>query len=104
MSEDKIQFRRSGEWTMVYLNGKLVKYGDSYHADEWLQSRCGVEVVDDEAGICIPDGHNPILSLAEVEAIERSRTEMARQAVALREKATELLTRAQKLEKGEIEA
>lgn len=97
---DKIQFRLSGEWTMVYLNGVLVKYGDHYQADEWLQERCGVEVVDDEAGICIPDGHHPIELLAEVEENERAAAEVKERADAKRAEAARLLAEAEEIEAG----
>jgi hypothetical protein len=95
---DKIQFRRSGDWTMVYLNGFLVQAGDHYHADEWLQARAGVEVVDDEAGLCIPDGHNAIRSLAEVEEAEARQAARAKEADALRQEAHRLMERADTLE------
>ena len=65
---DEIEFWQCGKWTMVYLNGKLVKCGDHYHADEWLQEQVGVRVVEDNAGFSVPDGHNPIEDLAEAKA------------------------------------
>jgi hypothetical protein len=99
-NEDEIQFRRSGDWTMVYLNGSLVKSGDHYLADEWLQEYAGVEVVDDEAGICIPNGHNAIHSLAEVEAEEMRRAALAGIADRKRAEAAALLAEADKLERG----
>lgn len=100
MSErkDKIQFRRSEDWTMVYLNGSLVKAADHYLADEWLQEYAGVEVVDDEAGVCIPDGHHAIESLAEVEELERAATEKAVRADHLRQQAHTLMEEADALE------
>jgi hypothetical protein len=95
---DHIQFRISGEWTMVYLNGQLVESGDHYHADEWLQERCGVEVVQDDAGICIPDGHNPIRTLAEVEQLEAAAARRKREADEKRAQAQQLLAEANELE------
>lgn len=46
---DDIEFHVEEEWTAVYLDGKLVTVGDSYYADEWLQKRCGVVQVYDDA-------------------------------------------------------
>jgi hypothetical protein len=97
---NKIQFRRSGDWTMVYLNGELVMHGDHYHADEWLQERCGVEVVDDEAGHCIPDGFHPIKLLSEVEEKERAAAELKAKADEKRAEAQRLLDEAEAMEAG----
>jgi hypothetical protein len=91
---DSVQFRRSGEWTMVYLNGQLQLAGDHYHADEWLQEHCGVEVVDDEAGLCIPDGHSALRTLAEVEAAELEYARRSEVAAAKRAEAQHLLDEA----------
>lgn len=96
---DSIEFWRSGEWTMVYLNGELVKYGDHYHADEWLQGRCGVRIVDDERGACIPDGHNPVELLAEAEQNMRTAEELKLAAEAKRERARALLAEADAMER-----
>lgn len=95
---DEIEFWQSGEWTMVYLNGELVKYGDHYLADEWLQERFGVIVVSDEKGFSVPDGHHPIESLAEVKASLESWEEQQRSAAALRQQAADLLAEAERME------
>jgi len=94
----KIEFWRSQDWTMVYEDGQLVKSGDHYLADEWLQAKMGVVVVDDEAGVCIPDGHHAIASLAEV--MERVRERHARldEASDKRAEAKRLLDEAKALE------
>jgi len=97
---DHIQFRQSGEWTMVYLNGELVRSGDHYLADEWLQEHVGVEVVYDEAGICIPDGHNALRTLAEVEEAERAAAVRAEAAAKKRAEAQRLLAEAEEIEAG----
>ena len=96
---DSIEFWQSGEWTMVYLNGELVKYGDSYHADEWLQERCNVVIVQEpEANACIPDGHNPFKTLAEAKAEEQRRADAKLDAEAKRAKARQLMAEADALE------
>ena len=97
---DKIQFRRVQDWTVVYVNGQFAKAGDHYLADEWLQERCGVEVVDDDAGLCIPDGHNPLKTLAEVEAAELDLAERQERARRLREQGAELYAEAERVETG----
>lgn len=99
MSADSIEFWQSGEWTMVYLNGELVKFGDSYHADEWLQERYGVVVVQEpEADACIPDGLNPFKTLAEAKAEVQRRADASLDAEAKRVKARQLLAEADALE------
>jgi hypothetical protein len=93
-----IQFWRSGGWTMVYKDGRLQLAGDHYRADEWLQELCNVTVVDDEAGVCIPDGHNALKTLAEVHVAEEAREERMRAAYLKREQASNLLAEAVELE------
>ena len=93
-----IQFWHSGDWTMVYLDGQLVVSGDHYHADEWLQEHCGVTVVQDDDGICIPDGHNAIKTLDKVMASLRAREDREKRAAALRQQAQNLLDEATGLE------
>lgn len=44
-----IEFHVADGWTAVYVHGKLVRVGDSYLADEWLQELVGVFVVHDKA-------------------------------------------------------
>jgi hypothetical protein len=94
-----IQFWRSGDWTMVYEDGKLIRAGDHYLADEWLQERVGVTVVDDEAGVCIPDGHNAIRTLAEVMEAQRAREGRLANAATKRAEAARLLDEAAALER-----
>jgi hypothetical protein len=93
-----IEFWRSGDWTMVYKDGQLQLAGDHYHADEWLQELCNVTVVDDDAGVCIPDGHNALKTLAEVHAAEDARKHRLQVAENLRIEAARLLADAQELE------
>lgn len=94
----EIEFWRSGEWTMVYHNGELVMAGDHYHADDWLQGLCGVTVVEDDAGVCIPDGRNAIKTLTEVKRREDERLVRLREASEKRQAAEELLAEAARLE------
>jgi hypothetical protein len=94
---DQIQFRTVGEWTVVYVNGKLERAGDSYLADEWLQARYGVEVVDDEDGVCLPDGRTPLPTLAEVEAAEADIAARRARAAELRAQADALAAEADQL-------
>jgi hypothetical protein len=93
-----IQFWRSGDWTMVYEDGRLIRAGDHYLADEWLQERVGVTVVDDEAGVCIPDGHHALESLDEVMAAQRALEDRREGAAAKRAEAVRLMEEAAALE------
>lgn len=92
----EIQFWRSGEWTGVYVDGTLVRYGDHYLADEWLQTRFGVKVIDSDAWI--PDGHSPFKTLAQVETEQDRRTALRIRAEALRRQASDLAAEAERLE------
>jgi hypothetical protein len=92
----EIQFWRSGEWTGVYLNGTLVRYGDHYLADEWLQERHGVKVIDSDAWV--PDGRSPLRTMAEVVAEEDRRAALRIRAEGLRRQANDLAAEAERLE------
>jgi hypothetical protein len=95
MSE--IEFWVSGEWTMVYLDGQLQRAGDSYLADEWLQERCGVKVIQDDAGVCIPDG-KALKTLTEARAAMAAREQRLGAASNFRIEAARLLADADSLE------
>lgn len=99
---DEIEFWQAGEWTMVYFNGELVCYGDHYHADEWLQRRCGVKLVQDDASFSVPDGRNPLKSLAEVRAAMDQAADRTRRAEAIRAEAAALLVKADRIEAGQL--
>lgn len=94
----EIEFWRSGDWTMVYKDGVLQRAGDHYHADEWLQAEVGVLVVDDDAGVSIPDGRNAVRLLSDVKRAEGERLDRLQAADRLRQEAAELLEQAKKLE------
>lgn len=95
---DDIQFWRAGEWTMVYLNGELVMHGDHYHADEWLQQRCGVVVVVDDDSASVPDGFHPVGLLAEAEENLRTAAEVKAEAERKREQARALMAEADQMD------
>ena len=94
---DDIQFWQAGEWTMVYLNGELVRHGDHYLADEWLQERVGVVIVQDDDHASVPDGHHPVHLLAEAQGNRALAEERRTGAARLREQAAALLTEADAL-------
>lgn len=93
-----IEFWVSGEWTMVYKDGQLQCVGDHYLADEWLQELCNVKVVQDDAGVCIPDGHNALKTLKEVHAAADARADRLLDAKQKRDDAAALLAEAEALE------
>lgn len=96
---DEIEFWRCDEWTMVYLNGELVKYGDHYLAEEWLQERCGVKVVDDPWGDSLTDGgRSAHKRLFDAEKAKSVRLDKFKQAADMRRRAQQLLEDAAILE------
>ena len=94
----EIEFWRFQDWTMVYKDGVLQRAGDHYLADEWLQAEMGVRVVEDEAGVSIPDGHNAVRLLADVKRAEGERLDRLQAADRLRQKTATLLAEAAELE------
>lgn len=95
---DDIQFWQAGEWTMVYLNGELVRYGGHDQADEWLRERCGVVVVQDGDYASVPNRRNPVHLLAEAEENRRTATDLREAAERKREQARKLLAEADEME------
>lgn len=100
MANDEIEFWQAGEWTMVYLNGELVCHGDHYHADEWLQQRAGVKVIEDGGNFSVPDGHHPVQKLADVYAAMDEAAERTCRAEEIRRQAAEMLAEAERIETG----
>jgi hypothetical protein len=92
----EIQFWRSGEWTGVYVDGVLVRHGDHYLADEWLQARYSVKVIDSDAWV--PDGFHPLRTLELVAAEQDRRTALKVRAEALRRQAHDLTAEADRLD------
>lgn len=95
----EIEFHRFGEWTGVYLDGKLVRHGDHYLADEWLQDHAGVKVIDSDAWLADSDGRHPFQTLAEVHQETQRRDQLRRTADKMRESAAELTRQAAELER-----
>lgn len=88
---DSIEFHNEGEWTAVYLNGNLVRVGDSYLADEWLQTRYGVVTVDDDAFMQGQSQASGVAkTLDEVRAYATARQERLDRAAELRAEAKRL--------------
>lgn len=99
---DQIEFWVVDGWTVVYLNGDMVRAGDSYLAEEWLQEYVGVKVIRDDRRLCLRDGRNPVLTLDELRAIEKQADARAALAAEKRAQAEVLLAEAEELEKGRI--
>jgi len=96
----RIEFHVAGEWTGVYLDGKLIRVGDSYLADEWLQSFVGVKYVDDDAFMLGQNGYDGVAqTLDEVATFAAQRDANRAQAAALRDEARRLEAQAKELEK-----
>jgi hypothetical protein len=98
VSDDSIEFHRTGEWTAVYLNGKLERVGDHYLADEWLQGYVGVEVVSDDAFMCGGESRQDVAETLEGVAVYREwRDRRLSEAEDLEEQARQLRDKAAQL-------
>jgi hypothetical protein len=96
--DDQIEFWVCDDWTVVYLNGQMIHAGDSYLADEWLQEYVGVKVVNDERKLSLPDGRNPVRTLAELRVIQEQANARAALAAEKRQQAQALLAEAMELD------
>lgn len=99
MSES-IEFHAAGEWTAVYVDGKLERVGDHYLADERLRARVGVVEVDDDAFMQGGDQRDAVAqTLEEVARYARARANRLERAATLRERAQQMIDEAAGLEK-----
>jgi hypothetical protein len=99
MSEN-IEFHVAGAWIAVYLDGKLQRVGDSYLADEWLQSHFNVKVVYDDAFMRGGDHRDTVANtLDEVRDYALERDQLLSRATELHEQAAELEAKAKALVK-----
>jgi hypothetical protein len=89
----------SGEWSALYVDGELVKYGDHYLVDEWLASHLGVEDLYND-DFLLPDGRTVLSTLHEVEVRTADREARLSAAEELRAQAEVLRRKAEDLEKG----
>jgi len=91
-------YQGSGEWSALYVDGKLDRVGDHYLADERLRELVGAETVQSDdfmRGGDYRDDAAPTLDDLNAYAIDRA--EKAEHAEQLREQAAELLAQAEKL-------
>jgi len=96
-----IEFHESDEWTAVYLDGKLIRVGDHYLADEWLREYVGVKTVQDDAFFRGGrDRAHVAPTLADLYAYVEARQARLDRAAALREEAERLESEADALEQS----
>lgn len=97
----ELHFDEDGEWSALYVDGKLDCYGDSYLQDERIHALFGVKIVNDSPWLLGGDGRNrpPAQTTAEIDAYEADRNAMLDQAIALRNQAAELRRQAVELER-----
>jgi len=98
----------SGEWSALYVDGKLDVIGDHYLADEHIRELCGVTVVESDDflrggdGVARKDGPGPARTLDEVYAYVDDRNSRKARADRLREQAADLVAEAARIERGEV--
>jgi hypothetical protein len=99
VSAGHVVIYESDEWSAVYLDGRLVRVGDTYLADEWVRSHFGVETVQDDAYLMGGNGRDGVAqTLDELREYERARQERRDRAAALRAEAARLAEEAAALE------
>lgn len=78
-----------GEWSALYVDGKIAKYGDHYIVDEWIATHLGVE--DRYSNDFLKeDGRTVFPTLEEVHAKQEEREQREMEADELRQQAIEL--------------
>lgn len=86
-----IEIHEADEWSAVYLDGHLVRVGDSYLADEWLRTHFGVATIQDDAFLRGQTSRDGVAkTLDELHAYASARRERMDRAAALRAEAKRL--------------
>lgn len=97
----ELHFDEDGEWSALYIDGKLDSFGDSYQQEERIQNLFGVKVVQDSPWLLGGNGRNrePAQTVEDIETYRSAAKEDRLDAAAkLREKADELVRAARDLE------
>lgn len=87
-----------GEWSGLYIDGVLDRYGDHYLVDERIASLLGVEDYYDDAWLV--DDRTPRRSVKEIESEQERRIAKDTQAAEKKERADELMAQARALLEG----
>ena len=64
-----VRYEGSGEWSALYVDGRLDVYGDHYLIEERISELCGVETIQSDS-FMMGNEHIPATSLGEVDAYE----------------------------------
>lgn len=104
----------TGEWSALYVDGKLYVIGDHYLADEAIRKLCGVVTVESgdflrggdgvarKAAKDRPATPGPAQTLDEVHEYTRDRLERQRRVERLRTQAASLTEQANLIESGQV--
>lgn len=89
----------SGEWSALYLDGKLDRVGDHYLAQERILELCGVVCEQSDDFLRGQDGRAGVAqTLNELSDYRLQREEKEAEILKLRKEASELLARAKEIE------
>lgn len=97
-----VVYQGDGEWSAIYLDGKLQRVGDHYLADEWIREHFGVETVQsNDFFLGRGDQRRDVADTVEqIQAYTAERSARLAKAYALREQAEALEAEAEQLEKS----
>jgi len=96
-----VVYEGDGEWSALYVDGKLERVGDHYLITECVYSLLGVEIVQDSAFMRGQHKREGVAdTLEELEAYKFERDVRLERAAQLRADAETLLTQADALEKA----
>lgn len=97
---DIVVYQGSGEWSALYVKGRLVEVGDHYLAEEKIHQLLGIEVRQSDAFMCGGDYREDVAStIEEIQAYSDERQRLDDQAAYLERQAQELEARAAALRK-----
>jgi hypothetical protein len=98
MSKKYVRYQGGNEWSALYIDGKLDKYGDHYIVDERIEELLGVEVRNSDAFV-LDDDHTVCPLLTDVEDRKTMLESIAIREKKMRDDAADLLAQADQLQK-----
>jgi len=95
---DLVIYRGTGEWSALYMDGKLERVGDHYLINERIEELLGIQVVDSDDFLRGSDGRETAQTLEEIETYRHLREDELRKAASARAEAELLLAAAAAVE------
>lgn len=101
VDKDVVRFTGTGEWSALYVDGKIDTYGDHYVVNERIAALFGVlDAQSNDFVRPVPGSHREVVydTVEEVYAVAEQRAHALEEAARLRAEAESLIRQAKQLE------